>query len=61
MSDSITSERVFTDAELLSIATTLLKYARRNTAINDCQCHECSGFKQESGELLELIERIATK
>jgi hypothetical protein len=61
MNAQVPSDRVFTDGELLAMAVTLLKHARETTAIHDCRCHECSGFKQESRELLDLIERRTKK
>lgn len=57
MSEQAPAARAFSDAELLSIAVACLKHARQSTALRDCQCAACKGFMQESGELLELIDK----
>ncbi len=54
-------ERQFSDAELLDMAMKLLKHALLCTAIYDCRCAGCGGFKEETGDLLKIIDARSGK
>lgn len=43
------------DARMLGLAKQLLEHALKTSAINDCRCAHCMGFKEEAPQWIEML------
>lgn len=43
------------DERMLGLAKQLLEHALKTSAINDCRCAHCMGFKEEAPQWIEAL------
>lgn len=51
----MTSNQYLGDERMLDLAKRLLEHVLKQTAIRDCRCAACSGFKEEAPQWIEML------